>query len=646
MITKNSSGGDLSTTYGGYVSDDSRQWQAGLFVNGVRVDCAIKRIEVTKGSCGSENFGIGNVVSSALTATVMELTDNLTGQNVEVRVGLFTGSDYEWVTLGFFDVDRCKGNAYSTTVTGYGKTYTRLSGSFVVPSTKTLGSVASAIASSAGCTVSFDSGIDTSLAVTNDFVGASNYQALATLAEFVGGYAVDTNDGNIAIHKFGSTPTLVVDTGMMLSLPSVEDEPFTITGVKCVVSSASEDESGTPIPEVSYEYPVGGTINLITNNPNMTQEIFQGVFAPSLVGYSYSPADVNLSLGDPRIEGNDVLRVQDIGGEYIVPVHSVRHVYDGGFSSQVKAVKATTADYGVVNNAPLTQRIDEVSASATSAKIFAEQAKTYAEQAKETTDEINAYAEVAGKTVTQILQDGETAGEKAQEAIDSAKSAESSATSANASANNALEQLSVIENVVGVLDLLSKHGTYAEITDTEAVAENGKWYFVRSGTGTTADPYTYSVANLNVGDSVTGYYELTDIDQAVTNYVSSHLALTDDGLSLQQDGSDYRILISTDGLKIIGANGATVASYGADTIIGNQTGFHVKMDGTELGFYQGAQRVAYINNNQLYITQSVVLQQMDLGTSVVDGGLGQWSWKVHPNGETPSRNNLNLKWIG
>lgn len=251
------------------------------------------------------------------------------------------------------------------------------------------------------------------------------------------------------------------------------------------------------------------------------------------------------------------------------------------------------------------------------------------------------------------LQKANEAETSANNALASANQAEASATSANASANNALEQLSVVENVVGVLDLLSKHGTYTQITDADEVAENGKWYFTRSGSGTTADPYVFAVANVAVGDSVTGYYVLTDIDQAVTNYVSSHLALTDDGLSLQQDGSDYRILINTNGLSIIGANGATVASYGTDTVIGDQNKFHVKITGTELGFYQGSQRVAYINNNQLYITQSVVLQQMDLGmpfgfVNPVTGevGKGQWSWKVHPNGENPSRNNLNLKWVG
>lgn len=275
-------------------------------------------------------------------------------------------------------------------------------------------------------------------------------------------------------------------------------------------------------------------------------------------------------------------------------------------------------------------------------------------------DAVQQAAQVANQAAANAVADAGVARSAAQqaqataEAVEgiairaeqSATDAQSSADSARSSANTALDQLGIIENVVGVLDLLSKHGTYSEITDTEAVAENGKWYFTRSGAGTATNPYTYAVANLNVGDSVTGYYELTDIDEAITNYVSSHLALTDDGLSLQQDGSDYRLLISTDGLKIIGANGATVASYGTETTIGNATGFNVKITGTELGFYQGAQRVAYINNNQLYITQSVVLQQMDLGIPVANGGLGQWSWKVHPNAQSPSRNNLNLKWIG
>ena len=106
------------------------------------------------------------------------------------------------------------------------------------------------------------------------------------------------------------------------------------------------------------------------------------------------------------------------------------------------------------------------------------------------------------------------------------------------------------------------------------------------------------------------------------------------------------LLSATDGVVLYGPDGTIIGKYGSTAQIGDAAGFHIEMDGTELGFYQASRKVAYISNNQLYITQSVVLQQMDLGITVNDGGLGQWSWKVHPNGDNPSRNNLNLKWVG
>lgn len=261
-------------------------------------------------------------------------------------------------------------------------------------------------------------------------------------------------------------------------------------------------------------------------------------------------------------------------------------------------------------------------------------------------------AEVALDSANSARNSAIQAQADANTARTAADSAQRDAESAYSSASNALDQLSVVESVVGVLDLLSKHGTYTEITDASAVAEEGKWYFTRNGSGTTEDPYVYSAVGVHVGDSVTGYYELTDIDQAVTNYVSSHLALTDDGLYLQQDGSPYRIHISTDGLEIVGQNGV-IASYGASTMIGNNNGFNVKITNDELGFYDKTQRVAYLNSNQLYITKSVVLQQMDLGMpfgymNPVTGevGKGQWTWKIRPNKENPSRNNMYLKWMG
>ena len=280
--------------------------------------------------------------------------------------------------------------------------------------------------------------------------------------------------------------------------------------------------------------------------------------------------------------------------------------------------------------------------SAMLAQEFAEQAKSDAESASTAAGQAWTKAGEA-EAAAQIAQEtAESVEGIAQQAQEDADSAQVSAQNAYNSASMAISQLSVVENIVGVLDLLSQNGDYAITSDTEPQAN--KWYFTRSGSGTQADPYIYTVVIPNPSDdpSSLGYYELVGIDQSIQNYVSSHLALTNEGLNLQ-NGSTRMLLSTTDGMVLYDQNGNQIAQYGNSAIIGDSLGFHIEIDNTEIGFYQASQKVAYINGNKLYITQSVVLQQMDVGTPANDGGLGQWSWKVH---EVNGANNLYLKWLG
>lgn len=251
-------------------------------------------------------------------------------------------------------------------------------------------------------------------------------------------------------------------------------------------------------------------------------------------------------------------------------------------------------------------------------------------------------AKTAADSATEAQQNAQIAYIYADQASDNAATAQTAANNASIYANTALDQLGIVQDVVGVLDLLSTNATYTLTQDTEIVP--GKWYFTRSGT---SPAYVYSVVTNPVSADIATYYELTDIDAAVQSYVTSRLSVTADGLWIQDPNMATKILLSsTDGVVLYGPSGTVIGRYGSTAQIGDAASFHIEMDGTELGFYQADRKVAYVSNQQLYITQSVVLQQMDLGTKVSDGGLGQWSWKVHANGATPRRNNLNLKWIG
>ena len=326
---------------------------------------------------------------------------------------------------------------------------------------------------------------------------------------------------------------------------------------------------------------------------------------------------------------------------------------------------------------------DEKSNKALDASIRAALAADEAEKdAKRASDA----ADVAEGKADDAMRFADEALTYANEAADNAGIAKQSADSAVSSANTALDQLGIIENVVGVLDLISQHGDYKLTEDPSVVPD--KWYFTRSGT---SPNYIYTVVKSPTGDpSAQGWYELIGVDEAIQNYVSSQLVVDNDGLWLKTAGMDTKVQLSaTDGVVLHGPDGKIVGKYGETAQIGNGSGFHIDIGvwyklttdtaidtdktyyirsgiepdyvytavvtpdvsdiGTyyeqqkpELGFYDGPNKVAYISNQQLYIEQSVVLQQMDVGLPSPNG-LGQWSWKVH---EVNGRNNLYLKWNG
>lgn len=211
-------------------------------------------------------------------------------------------------------------------------------------------------------------------------------------------------------------------------------------------------------------------------------------------------------------------------------------------------------------------------------------------------------ATAAGTTLEGIYQDAEDAKESAQSALDSAQDARNQANISNVYANSALDQLGIVENIVGVLDLLQKHGSYQLTADTEV--QDRKWYFTRSG----SDPdYIYSIVASPTGDpSAQGWYELTGIDEAIQNYVSSQLAVDDDGLWLKTAGMQTKVLLSPDeGVVLYGTEGVPIGKYGATAQIGDPTSFHIEIDGQEIGFYMYNDKVAYMRRDALYVENNL-----------------------------------------
>lgn len=375
MITTNISGAALTAAYDEAVKADSRDWLVKILKDGNEVSCSIKRLEVLKGSCGSSEFTVGNLFSSTLTARLLGLAEEVKGEEVEVQVGLFVDTDYEWISLGLFKISDVEKTIYETILTGYGRIVSNTGEDFIEPTTKTLARIARELGVEMGCTVEFETGIDTSLEIAASMSNLTTYQALQVVVSVVGGYAIETPSGNVKICRYKDDITAYCNSGQMVSLPAIEAKNPTITGIRCIVSEASSDDEGD-IPAVGFES--GSPVNLVMQNEYMTEDLFDDM-AADLIGYTYRPGSLDLSLGDPRLEGTDAVSVTDADeSTYIMPCHSVKHIYDGGLHTQIIAVPGTAQENDIGTKTPFQRLLSGIKSSIISVRSIAEKAKTIA----------------------------------------------------------------------------------------------------------------------------------------------------------------------------------------------------------------------------------------------------------------------------
>lgn len=209
---------------------------------------------------------------------------------------------------------------------------------------------------------------------------------------------------------------------------------------------------------------------------------------------------------------------------------------------------------------------------ATEAKTNAAEALTVAQGAQESAD-------IAADAASRAQVSADNAETDARRANVAANNAELDALRANTSANNALIQASIVEDVAGTVRWISEHGSYVPTTDT--TVQNGTIYFIYNSI--TGDYEPIATPDPNANPSSEGWYVL-DITDSQSEYIMAHIAVTSRGLwvlpsGLKEEqvtpaqgetvedakarlGSNYKVLLSSDGMYVYDGNGALVSKYG------------------------------------------------------------------------------------
>lgn len=237
-------------------------------------------------------------------------------------------------------------------------------------------------------------------------------------------------------------------------------------------------------------------------------------------GVDETPVKMTISAKE-----GDSVQVRVSGGSAFIVGNGTNPPTDDARANEAYAVAGDAIDSATMaRTAALTAE-----ASAASAQSAAASAQANAAIAKATTDEINTYADSVSKTVTQVLADGETAGAAAQAATEAADSA--------------LYGLSTVEDVVGVLNWITAHGTMT-LTSDVTVNPAHVYFIVDAGGDYVVGGTHYSIVSEPKDAELSTYYELT-VDESVQNYVATHIVVDTEGLWIVPDSGGNKVLIAT-----------------------------------------------------------------------------------------------------
>lgn len=192
----------------------------------------------------------------------------------------------------------------------------------------------------------------------------------------------------------------------------------------------------------------------------------------------------------------------------------------------------------------------------------------------------NENATIAAQAAESAVESANVASAAAASAQTSAGNALTAAQSAQTSADSALVSLSTVEDVVGVLNWITAHGT---MTLTSDVAINpAHVYFVVDPTGDYVVGGThYSIVAEPKVEDISTYYELS-VDESVQNYVATHVVVDTEGLWLIPDSGGNKVLIATGA----GSSFTTAGTYiigkvsGVDTVFAKFTTDGATMNAT------------------------------------------------------------------
>lgn len=334
MITTNSDGQPLSAAYATAIAQPMVSYDMRLYQNGADTGYGIKRAQLEFGAGYSAvddlgTFSPGQLYQTQFGAQLYDLTGSIVGDELEVRIGVDTGSGYEYVTVAWVTVTSSKTWAGVTEVSAVGRMAKMQAPHGLAGGDYSPAEIAAAVLAATGVQVAVG-GFSRPQSAHVD-AGGTCRDALASLCARLGGYACELGSG-VSVLPYSSATTCQLIAENMTAAPEIGQQ-YVVDGI-----TVSADDG-------SYSF---GSGRVAIEDPTATAETAALTWA-NLQGYSYTPATLTTAIIDPRVTVADVLSLTIGSDSYAVPARGISATFDGGwFGSYCAAGLTAEAEEAVV----------------------------------------------------------------------------------------------------------------------------------------------------------------------------------------------------------------------------------------------------------------------------------------------------------
>lgn len=312
----------------------------------------ITSLSFDSGSISGEVFQIGSTYMNSVQIVFPSIIESI-AEDIEVipELGVMVNGSYEYTKLGHFyvdDFDRNKNNN-TTSITATDK-MRFMEGEYVSKLTypKAYREVALDVANSAGVEVNRNSFASLGIGAINKPEGYTHRQAIGLIAQFEGGFASFNRNGELEIRRLAPTTFEITPESYLLKGFTKNESSYRIGGI-----SVKTGEEETDVIRVGSTN--GSQVEL--ENKVMTQTLLNQMWE-LVKTLNYFPYELKWR-GCPPLEAGDWIYVSDKdGNKYSVPNLSYSITFNGGMSSESKALTSSTSQATYKYKGSLNQRID------------------------------------------------------------------------------------------------------------------------------------------------------------------------------------------------------------------------------------------------------------------------------------------------